>query len=41
MSSEIESWNSSETSPSGGIYNLYESSADDYIWSQRLTRDRL
>eukprot|EP00351_Strombidinopsis_sp_SopsisLIS2011_P000213 CAMPEP_0116876906 /NCGR_PEP_ID=MMETSP0463-20121206/8765_1 /TAXON_ID=181622 /ORGANISM="Strombidinopsis sp, Strain SopsisLIS2011" /LENGTH=114 /DNA_ID=CAMNT_0004523813 /DNA_START=165 /DNA_END=509 /DNA_ORIENTATION=+ len=40
MSSDIQSWGSSETSPSGGVYELYESSADDYIWSQRLTRDQ-
>merc|ERR1711937_1046567 len=37
---EMSMWGSSETSPAGGLYKLYEESDDDYIWTTRLTRDQ-
>ena len=39
MDNEIRRWDSSTTSPSGGVYSIYEEGVDSYIWSTRLTRD--
>ena len=29
----IKNWNTAETSPAGGIYNVKDETAYDYIWS--------
>ena len=39
VDTEIRQWGSSETSPSGGIYNVKEESENDYIWSTRKTKN--
>ena len=40
VDNEIRSWGSAETSPAAGIYNLKEETLNDYIWSQRLTKNK-
>ena len=40
MDYEIRSWDSDTTSPSGGVYSIYEEQVNQYIWSTRLTRDK-
>ena len=37
---EIRAWNSDTTSPAQGVYTLKEESANDYIWSTRLTKNK-
>ena len=39
IDAEIRRWDSAETSPAGGVYNLKEEAIDQYVWSTRLTRD--
>ena len=39
MDAEIRAWNSSTTSPAGGLYKLKEEADSDYIWSTRLTKN--
>ena len=37
----IKSWNSDTTEPTGGKYDLKEEKKDDYIWSERLTKNKM
>ncbi len=39
VDNEIRRWGSPSTSPAQGVYNIYEESNDDYIWSTRLTKN--
>ena len=39
IDAEVRAWGSSTTSPAGGEYQLKEEQVDQYVWSQRLTRD--
>ena len=40
LDTEIRSWDSDTTSPSGGVYSLKEEGSNDYIWSTRVTLNK-
>ena len=40
VDAEIRAWDTPETSPAEGTYEMYQEQVDVYVWSTRLTRDQ-